>query len=247
WLGEYHLVAIYNRALSPAEINQNFSAGPFGQWGIFGNLKVMLQGPFDVAGDTMRAAIRNVLPLTQPFSLPPWNYNGQENVSSIPNAAVDWVLVELRTGTTASSKITTRAGFLTTSGIIIDVAGGSLKFPNVIDGNYYIVIRHRNHLSIMSANATPLSQASALYDFSAASTSAFGSQPLIKLSGTLYGMYGGDSDASESINSVDALVVLNSLNQFGLKLTDLNLSGIVSTSDLKIIFDNLNRTTQVPP
>jgi hypothetical protein len=28
WLGTYHLVAIYDRALSPAEITQNFNAGP---------------------------------------------------------------------------------------------------------------------------------------------------------------------------------------------------------------------------
>jgi len=28
WLGEFHLVAIYNRALSQAEVNQNFVAGP---------------------------------------------------------------------------------------------------------------------------------------------------------------------------------------------------------------------------
>jgi hypothetical protein len=27
WLGEFHLVAIYNRALSPAEVTQNFEAG----------------------------------------------------------------------------------------------------------------------------------------------------------------------------------------------------------------------------
>ncbi|RMF62199.1 MAG: choice-of-anchor D domain-containing protein, partial [Calditrichaeota bacterium] len=30
WLGEFHLVAIYDRALSPAEIGQNFLAGPTG-------------------------------------------------------------------------------------------------------------------------------------------------------------------------------------------------------------------------
>jgi hypothetical protein len=28
WLGEYHLVAIYNRALTPAEVAQNYAAGP---------------------------------------------------------------------------------------------------------------------------------------------------------------------------------------------------------------------------
>ncbi|MFQ5864131.1 MAG: choice-of-anchor D domain-containing protein [bacterium] len=30
WLGDFHLVAVYNRALDPAEVQQNFAAGPTG-------------------------------------------------------------------------------------------------------------------------------------------------------------------------------------------------------------------------
>ena len=247
WLGEFHLVAIYNRALTTSEINQNYSAGPFGQWGIFGNLKLMMQGPFDAGGDTMRAAIQNVLPFTQPFNVPPWTYAGQENVSSIPNGVVDWVLIELRTGTAAGTKVAARAGFLRTNGIVVDVDGGQLKFQNILDGNYYVVIRHRNHLSVMSASAASLSQASDLYDFSAGTQNAYGSQPLVKLSGIVYGFYGGDADASGLVTSQDANLVLPNFNRLGYNAGDLNLSGIVSTSDLKIIFDNLNRATQVPP
>ena len=37
WLGEFHLVAIYNRALSQAEVSQNFEAGPDGGGTIAGS------------------------------------------------------------------------------------------------------------------------------------------------------------------------------------------------------------------
>ena len=48
----------------------------------------------------------NQIPLTQPFGNAPWSYNGTESVSSLPsNLIVDWVLVELRTGTAASTTV----------------------------------------------------------------------------------------------------------------------------------------------
>ena len=31
WLGEFHLVALYARALSPTEVQQNLKAGPEGK------------------------------------------------------------------------------------------------------------------------------------------------------------------------------------------------------------------------
>jgi len=42
WLGEFHLVAIYNRALDSAEVLQNFSAGPSGQSSLTVHTKVNL-------------------------------------------------------------------------------------------------------------------------------------------------------------------------------------------------------------
>ena len=56
-----------------------------------------------------------LLPLSQPFNVPPWNYNGMESVASIPPDVVDWVLLELRTLPDANSKIAARACFIVRS------------------------------------------------------------------------------------------------------------------------------------
>ena len=61
------------------------------------DLKVFLEWPFnDTTMNTVLNA-QNLIPLTQPFNVAPWNYAGTELVSSIPNPdIVDRVLVELR-------------------------------------------------------------------------------------------------------------------------------------------------------
>jgi hypothetical protein len=43
------------------------------------------------------------------------------------------------------------------------------------EGNYYIVIKHRNHLAVMSANAVSLNgTSSTLYDFTTGSDKFYG-------------------------------------------------------------------------
>jgi hypothetical protein len=86
-----------------------------------------------------------------------WSYNGAESVTSIPNNdIVDWVLVSLRNEIEKSSTVERRAAFLINDGTIVDIDGTSaLSFP-VAPGNYYIVLEHRNHLSIMSSEKVNL-------------------------------------------------------------------------------------------
>ena len=64
-------------------------------------------------------------------------------VGSIPNSdIVDWVLVELRTGTASDTKVAERAAFLKSDGTIVDTDGSSpVTFSGLSDGNYYVVIQ----------------------------------------------------------------------------------------------------------
>ncbi|MEI8048842.1 MAG: hypothetical protein WCI92_15780 [Bacteroidota bacterium] len=139
------------------------------------NTRVFLEGPF--AGKVMNTTLKDLglLPLLQPYTASPWNYSGTEQVVSIPANVTDWILVELRTGPSASTKVATRAGFLTSDGYITDLAGtGKLNFAGLSAGNYYIVIHHRNHMPLMSAAAVALSATGALYDFSLGSAQVYG-------------------------------------------------------------------------
>ena len=73
-------------------------------------------------------------------------------------------------------------------GSVVDLDGSSqVKFNGIVPGNYYIVIRHRNHLPIMSANPVNLSFTnSLLYDFSTAQTQAYGTQPMKDFGGGVF-------------------------------------------------------------
>ena len=75
----------------------------------------------------------------------------------------------------------TRAAFIKSDGTIVDTDGTSpVQFTGLSDGDYYVVIRHRNHLAIMSASAIPLSSSSALYDFTTSQSQAYttGTDPM---------------------------------------------------------------------
>ncbi len=99
------------------------------------NLKVFLEGPFK--GSQMLTDLNkaHLLPLSQPFNIPPWNYEGTESVASIPNGnVVDWVYVELRNGlspgaATSETTFGRQAAFLLNSGKVVSLDGiSSLVF-----------------------------------------------------------------------------------------------------------------------
>ncbi|MBL7105055.1 MAG: hypothetical protein ISS18_12065 [Bacteroidales bacterium] len=90
------------------------------------NLKVFLEGPFFGTQMTPFLNIFGYLPLSQPYNKPPWNYNGTESVTSIPNSdVIDWALVELRETTgdastaTSDSVVARQAAFLLKDGTIL--------------------------------------------------------------------------------------------------------------------------------
>ncbi len=70
----------------------------------------------------------------------------------------DWVFVELRSKTDVNTVISTRSVLIQRDGNLIDVNGsGCIRFPQTPADNYYVSIRHRNHLGTMVA--TPVAKA----------------------------------------------------------------------------------------
>ncbi len=234
------------------------------------NARIFLQGPFLSGAMSTTLAGGGFIPLAQPYNTSPWNYAGTEQVGTIPANTVDWILVELRTGTASSTKIAARAGFLKSDGTIVDTDGTSLLgFSGISSGSYYIVVRHRNHVAVMSSNPVALTGTSVLYDFTTGQTQAFGSSAMASLSAGVFGLYAGDVTANGVLKysgsgndsgpiyarigggSVSATVT----GYFG---EDTNMNGIVKYSgaqnDRAIIYANIGGGSvsstlsgQVPP
>lgn len=168
---------------------------------------ILLQGPYDASSNTMRNSLRTaeLLPLKQPFDQAPFNYEGTEQVSNynlIPNNVVDWVLIELRSTPAAANIIERKAAWVTSDGTLIDLTGNaglSFEFPTA-NQTYYIVVRSRNHLPIMSQQAITLPNTTP-YDFSDINLVKGGT--LTPVGNNKYGMYAGDMDGNGTITVTD--------------------------------------------
>ena len=209
------------------------------------NVKVFLEGSY--VGGQMSTFLNssNLIPLTQPYNTSPWNYTGTESVASIPQNIVDWVLVELRSSET--TVVETRAAFLKNDGTLVDLDGTSnIKFPSTPEGDYFVVIKHRNHLPVMTANKVGINFSPALYDMRTDLTKAYGTNALKNLGGGYFGIFTADTDGSGTVNAADRSNAWNQRNLSGYYGTDVDLSGTVNAADRSAVWNNRNTTTQVP-
>jgi hypothetical protein len=155
-LGTDYTGDVYHEAL-------NVSIGPC----CAAYLRVFLQGAYDQASEEMRTSINLAgnLPLSQSYNTPPWNYAGTESVVSFPDSMVDWVMVELRDQNDPSLIIERRAALLSKRGLVLDTdfsdGIGLVSDP----GDYYLVVDHRSHMPVMSANPVTFPNDSDPYDF----------------------------------------------------------------------------------
>jgi hypothetical protein len=200
------------------------------------NLTVFLEGPFN--GTDMNTDLNNLnqLPLTQPFNTAPWNYTGFESVSAIPNnQVIDWILIEGRDApnAAAASEATTfeqQAVFLLEDGRIVGMDGTSNpSFTHSILHSLFIVIKHRNHLPIMSASSLSDESGAYSWDFSTNTNQAYQSGE--KLINGIATMIGGDVDVNGTINLDDKIYWQSESGKSGYLISDLSLDGQSDNKD----------------
>lgn len=210
--------------------------------------KVLLEGCY--SSGEMTANLNSIIPMSQPFNTAPYNYTGSETLNSIPENMVDWVLIEARLGTPSLSGtpnqtvIEQKAGILLSNGSIIAPDGTSApRFQNLLaDAEYYFVIRHKNHLDIMTAN--PFSPKSLIQvDFRFYDFNAFGNQQLKQMFSNgvtnIYAMHAGDANGDGIIQVSDYdLWFANNAVVNTYSNTDFNLDGIIQTTDYDKWFVN---------
>jgi len=216
--------------------------------------KVFLEGPFN--GFDMNADLNGILPLNQPYNVAPFNYTGTDSVGVIPlPGVIDWVLVELRDATSAGvatngTALATTAAFLKSDGSVVDLDGISdLQFNVTASNNLYLVIRHRNHLGIISSNSLIVITDHSAYDFSTGSNKVFGTTAGYKeLSTGIWGMVAGDGNADGTVNDLDRLSEWQiDAGLQGYIFSDYNMDGQVSNQDKdENWLPNIGYISQVP-
>ncbi|GAB5524425.1 MAG: hypothetical protein Roseis2KO_22970 [Roseivirga sp.] len=216
--------------------------------------KVYLEGAFN--GTNLNTGLNASIPTNQPYNNN--GHTGTESAGSAPATAVDWVLVELREAGTAatatgSTKVGSTAGFLMNDGTIKATDGTSdliVSAANVTGSSFYVVVYHRNHLPLMSANAISESSSKYSIDFTTAQAQAFGTSPMIEVTSGVFAMPGGDADGD---GDVDATDLASWRNQNGITFAystskaDFNLDGVVNAVDRNDFQQkNNSKTSQVP-
>lgn len=166
----------------------------------------LLQGAYDKTSGLMQDKLRQLgyLPSTQPYSL--LNYNGPETLNPSlaslegSDAPVDWVLVELRDQTDPAIRIAATAALLQRDGDAANPQDNdvTLHIPDVAEGRYYVALRHRNHLGVMTATPVQLSAATTTVDFTQPETAVSGEYPRLAENGVTL-LWAGDADNSNSV------------------------------------------------
>ena len=201
--------------------------------------KVFLEGPYNDSQMNTTLNDDGYIPKSQPYNVGPWNYSGSESVYNIPKNIVDWVLVELRTSTSSYSTVARQAAFLRSDGSITALDGVTpLTFSNNLTGTYYVVVKHRNHLAVMSSHFVQLINSSIKYDFTASEDKALGQNSMVELGNGLYGMYGGDTNGDGVIDNKDVVDVSQKLFSSGYWDEDSDMNSPVNVLDYKL--PNLN-------
>lgn len=190
----------------------------------FVKLKAYLQGPLVTSTGLMNDKLRTTLddngkpyiPLTEPYTgltLPtgakPFVHLGgggetiQPSVLQVtgPNAIVDWVFLELRSKTTPSSRLLTRSALIQRDGDIVDLDGVSPVVFKAKTDDYYLAVRHRNSLGVMTGQPITVSRIKAnapFVDFTSPNTATYGVNPQ-KIMGNYRALWGGNANMDRRV------------------------------------------------
>jgi xyloglucan-specific exo-beta-1,4-glucanase len=218
-------------------------------------IKAFLQGAYNASTGLMNDNLRQsaIIPQNEPFStLTGFTHmgsgGGETATPSVltsdngDNTLVDWVFLELRDKDNVSSVKATRSALVQRDGDIVDVDGTSPVTFNIAPDDYYVAIRHRNHLGARTASAVSLPNAVTL-DFTTPLTPSlfYGTNSLKDLGGGKLGLYMGnviqDGFLKYSGAGNDRLPILTRIGGTNITATvngyfseDCNMDGVVKYS-----------------
>lgn len=236
----------------------DFSIGMPGGAQLLMSARVFMEGPY--RNKTMAADLlsRNLIPTTPP-DIYPYNLDPKRekiNVLTIPDSVVDWLVLEFRSQLIGGKKYY-KTCFLKQDGTIADINGFkdiNLSSVGMPRGNYYIAVRHRNHLSVMTSNpftVFPVNNPEVV-DFTnpeilLGRTNAVKAMAKNEDNSIIYGMIAGDVNSDGNINEDDFLSIWDYRDFMGyIRPEDIRLNGIITTRDYNISWNNRGRVSLVP-
>lgn len=202
------------------------------------NIKVKLQGAIPAGSADMHNNLHlaGLLPTVDPYGL------GGDGPTALVDNIVDWIKVEIRSAATPGTVLESKSFMLKTDGSLEQYDGVTTILPYFRPQfePVHIVVRHRNHVAIMSKVIDDFTVGSIDLDFTTGLQQCYndGSAPaqMIFLNG-VWCMSAGDLNGDETVNEADNGIMTNAFHQ-GLMdqyiPQDLNMDGVVDDVDVSI-------------
>lgn len=222
-------------------------------------LSALLDGPWDPSASLMHDSLRvqGLIPLNEPYTAMGYPVSGPLTTTnevlavSGSDAAVDWVLLELRSPVAPYDVLESRAVLIQRDGALMEPDGSTLIKFCTDGGSYRIAIRHRNHLACMSSSSIGLGPLPATFPFVAATTYGTGAMrdrngiSLMWAGNTVNDgqvMYSGSgNDRDVILFAIGGSIPTNTVS--GYRIEDVNLDGVVkysgSASDRDVILNSI--------
>lgn len=234
-------------------------------------IRVLLQGPLlnpvddGLMNDNLR--VGNIIPKVSPYDAGDvisnsnvFNNGGILGTGVEQNNIVDWVWIELRSSSDDTIVVGATSALVQRDGDVVAIDGVSDVIIRGLTTEYYIVVKHRNHLSVMTANKTPLSVNPTDVDYSNNATGFFGTNAQVQLSNGTMALWSGNANGDTLVQYTGGTPdtpsvlseVLNNPGNFlnfptyivaGYNMNDINMDGNTqytgTTPDTPFILQNV--------
>jgi hypothetical protein len=197
---------------------------------------------------------RDLIPRETPSDYPFQLHQGLTGVSAsvLPDSVVDWVVMELRSEITGGRRYYA-AALLSKNGHVLHPGDmGPVSVRSIRTGMYHLVMHHRNHLSVMSAQRVAVQPDKTVrrIDLTAGGNVLGGASALTPVrtawGDRVWAAPVGDAQRSSSIDRDDWARWLDASPETGYLVLDTSMDGVVSTNDLNLIWNNRGRSSAVP-
>lgn len=223
-------------------------------------IKVLLEGPYITRADSMRCLYVDNFPKIVDRFVSPYA-DKKECLAPFPKfdrGIVDWIYVEVwdypPTGSgigdlKKGNLVDSTSALLLSDGTVCSVKGEKyVSFNHLKDDKYYVVIKHRNHVPVMSAKMVTFTSgtvtATNMIDFTQKMENAYDNagvtskQPPLKMVNGKCLMYAGDLNGDALINVKDAVIAKINVNKIGYDIGDVSLDARVTVADKNMVKAN---------
>lgn len=195
-------------------------------------------------------ALQGILPTQEPMSALGHTFPNhavtQINWDLFPILPTDWMVVELRKQGDSTTVEQALPAVVLPDGSVRDPNNQVLTFYGVQPANYYVTIRPRNHIGLMTELPFFLDPTAMTIDFRDPAFLPFGPDNRLMLSNGSMVIRGGDGNSDGVVNAADRSGTWNFRNAVGYLPWDINLDGVVNAADRSGTWNNRNIQEEIP-